>query len=323
MRAPTIEEVMKPYLRYPKVIQQAILRAETHPAFSILTKSGKRVLKDLMTRVCKSNAEEPIKANLEKIASDMQVSYKTVQRAVSALIGAGWLLKQMDNVMGERGNFGLFKSIQYRFTPEFCKIVELPFVDENGNSGNSRESLGNNSGKGDENNDGQKMSDRSYIDFIDLTFTKDQQEISLKNKKNKTPITLPTELCQFSQEFQIEKSLICKARGHAHSRGHKLEDICKVAQERLKAIGVTGWRVYKYLLSMIVKNADYAGRAAQAGRIADVKPKKPSKVAENLKKSHEINDKKLIEETAKLPQGRAAGAAFLQAFLKRGKIQTA
>jgi len=310
MHATAIEEAMKPYLRYPKVIQQSILRAETHPEFSILTKSGKRVLKDLMTRVCKSNAEEPIKANLEKIASDMQVSYKTVQRAVSALIGAGWLQKQMDNVMGERGNFGLFKSIQYRFTPDFCKIVELPCES-------------NRVGEGDESNQGQKMSDRSYNEFIDLTFTKDQKEISLKNKENKTPIKLPSELIEFGNAFQLSKPLICKARGHAHRRGHKLEDICKVAQERLKAVKATGYRVYKYLLSMIVKNSDYAGRAAQAGRIEDVKPKKPSKVAENVKKSLEVAENKVREAVVGLPQGRSANIALMKSLLRQGGITTA
>jgi hypothetical protein len=41
MHIPTIEEVIQPYTHLPKTIQQAILRIETHPSFSVLTKASR------------------------------------------------------------------------------------------------------------------------------------------------------------------------------------------------------------------------------------------------------------------------------------------
>jgi len=122
----TVKEIIEPYLSHPMVIKRAILIATTHPSFSNLTKSNSTILKDLMTRLSTTRGEEPFDVNLSNISKEFNVSYKTVQRTIATLVEAGWMLKQKDNVRGERSNFGCFKSTQYQFTAVFCDLVRLP-----------------------------------------------------------------------------------------------------------------------------------------------------------------------------------------------------
>ncbi|MEO6351923.1 MAG: hypothetical protein ABIO19_03760 [Burkholderiaceae bacterium] len=248
MYAPTIEDIIKPYQQYPKTIQLAILLVDTNPRFLGLTRSMKAVLKALLTRACKNNGATPIKARLDIVAMQADVSAKTVQRTIATLRSAGWLKQVSDG----RSAWGLFTYRCYRFSADLCAIVGLP----------TREKTAPVS-------DGEtKMSDGAV--YVDLTFRKDQQEILFQNRiqnPEANPITLPPEL-QPIIELGVKDTGVCKLRGMAHAKGHKLSDIYLVAKKRLTELKASGNRVYRYLAAMIAnpKATDYTTRARQAER---------------------------------------------------------
>ncbi|BBB70163.1 hypothetical protein UNDYM_5910 (plasmid) [Undibacterium sp. YM2] len=246
MHVPTIHDVIKPYQKYPKVIQQSILRVETHPAFSILTKAGKRVLKCLLTRVNQGNGEIPIRARLDLVAEGADVSYKTVQRTMRILKSLTWL----SPVSPGRTDWGTFSSFRYQFSADFCSLVKLPTKSKTIN----------------QIEDETILSDGTV--YIDLSFKEDQLKISLENK-GKNPITLPEELREM-EKFGIKESGICKLRGLAHTAGYKLEHIWTVARSYCEKFGVNGNRLYLYISKMIQTTSDYEKRALQILRMDEV-----------------------------------------------------
>ena len=247
MLVPTINDVLKPYITYPKAIQQAILLVETHPSFSILTKSGKKVLKCLLTRANQTNGEIPIRARLAIVADTAEVSYKTVQRTMVLLKRIGWISQASDG----RTNWGAFTSLKYQFSSAFCGLVKLPTTELKVSDLPPK----------------TKMSDGGI--YIDLSFKEDQQKISFENRNSK-PITLPEQLREI-ESFGVKETGICKLRGLAYQLGYKLEHIWMVAKLRCTELQLTGGRLYMYLQRMIQTPSDYEARANQAMRLAESK----------------------------------------------------
>jgi hypothetical protein len=247
MYAPTVEDILKPYCQYPTIIQQAILLVETNPRFIGLTRSMKAVLKALLTRASQTNGASPIKARLDTVALQAQVSTKTVERTVKSLRSAGWMIAVTEG----RSAWGVFESKRYQFSNELCQFVGLPVKD--GKTFLPRET---------------SLSDGAV--YVDLTFKKDHSEILFKNRTanpEQHPITLPSELTAIVEAGVSEKA-VCKLRGMATAKGHQLADIFTVAKTQLiktKAIGSNN-RIYRYLAAMIAKPSDYASRAAQIER---------------------------------------------------------
>lgn len=299
MHAPTLEEVMQPYLGCKKTIQQAILRVETHPSFRDLTKTGKRVLKRLVTRMSESDGLTPIKANIQTVANEAEAGYRTVQRVLVQLNEFGWITKLSNNVTGERGQFGYFKTVQYRFSSAFCELVNIPCAQEKTNASANTPTL----------------ADRSLSESFDLNYSKDQQEIRRKSQTEK-PITLPNKLLDIAK-FDVKLPLICKLRGYAHQRGYQLEDVWECARGAIVQTGATGFRVYRYLQTMIAKEVDYASRAWQLGRLHQNKPRKPKELSETVKKSIAQADAMIQNAVAELPKGRAGNIAAMRALLKK------
>jgi hypothetical protein len=308
MHAPTLEEVMQPYLGCKKTIQQAILRVETHPSFRDLTKTGKRVLKQLVTRMSESNGSKPIKANIQNVADEAGAGYRTVQRVLVSLNEFGWIAKVTNNVTGERAKFGGFKSLEYRFSQAFCHLVKIPYSVEESTIEAEDTFIEPST---------PNLADRCLLESFNLSLKEDQQEISKKNKGTK-PITLPTALMDIAK-FDVKLSLICKLRGYAHNRGYKLEHVWECARKAIIDLGATGFRVYRYLQNMIGKDSDYAGRAGQQARLRGEKPRKPSEISKDVKKSIENADKAMQSAVAELPKGRAQNIEAMRALLKNKK----
>ncbi len=252
MLVPTIDDVLKPYVNYPKAIQQAILLVETHPSFSLLTKSGKKVLKCLLTRANQANGEVPIRARLDIVADTAEVSYKTVQRTMGLLKQIGWISQASDG----RTDWGGFTSFKYQFSATFCNLVKLPTKEV----------------KAPDSSPETKMSDGGI--HIDLSFKEDQRKISFENRKTK-PITLPKELREI-ESFGVKETGICKLRGLAYQLGYKLEHIWTVAKSRCTELELTGNRLYMYLQRMIETPSDYAARASQVIRLIESKSEEAS-----------------------------------------------
>lgn len=248
MYTETVADIIQPYQQYPKGIQQAIILAETNPRLRSLTKSMKEVLKALLTRASKTNGTTPIRARIDIVAIQADVSEKTVQRTVAALRTAGWMTQVCDG----RSEHGVFTSRRYQFTEAMCSIVGLP------TKARPAEVLRQQT----------LMSDGPV--YVDLNFKKDHQEILLKNRTDNpeaNPITLPEALHQII-DLGIKASGVCKLRGMAHAKGHDLADIFTVAKKRLGEMQATGGRVFRYLTAMIEnpRPTDYAARASQIER---------------------------------------------------------
>lgn len=244
MYAPTIEDILKPYLQYPSAIQHAILMVDTNPRFLGLTRSMKAVLKALLTRASKADGTTPIRARLDTVAMQADVSTKTVQRTVATLDKAGWMTATTDG----RSEHGVFTSRRYAFSDALCAIVGLPAKGQPAANFPSE----------------TKMSDGPV--YVDLSFKKDQQEILSQNRKNNpatNPIVLPDSLRPIV-ELGVNETGVCKLRGMATAKGYNLADIFTVAKQHLVDLKADGGRVFRYLAAMIdnPKASDYTGRAA-------------------------------------------------------------
>jgi hypothetical protein len=248
MYAPTIEDILKPYLQYPTAIQQAILMVDTNPRFLGLTRSMKAVLKTLLTRASKSDGTTPIRARLDTVAMQADVSTKTVQRTVATLDKAGWMTATTEG----RTEHGVYTSRRYAFSNALCSIVGLPTksrlaADLPGET---------------------KMSDGPI--YVDLSFKKDHQEILSQNRKSNptaNPIVLPKSLRPIV-EMGVKDTGVCKLRGLATAKGYDLADIFTVAKQHLANLKGDSDRIYRYLAAMIdnPKVSNYAARAAQIDR---------------------------------------------------------
>lgn len=239
MHVPTLEDVMAPFRHLPVVIQEAVLRVETHPSFSILTRSQKKVLKSLVSRMSKNDGQALIKIRLDIVADTVGVHYKTVQRALLAFRTFGWL----EEVQGGRNQYGVFTSCRYQFSATLCALVGLQCKEEP--TAKSPHAT--------------KMSSGTV--YVDLTFKKDQQRDSAQKRlQNPSPVELPPALKEIIQHG-IKDTGIAKLRGLAHSAGYKLEDVWTVAKPRITDIGISGVRLYRYLETLIAKSSDYAARA--------------------------------------------------------------
>lgn len=250
MYTPTVEDIVKPYLHYPKAIQKAILLVETNPRFLGLTRSMKAVLKALLTRASRADGTLPIKARLDLVALQANVSTKTVQRAVSAFRAVGWVGQVSDG----RSEYGVYTSRRYQFSADLCRFVGLPTQCQRV-AVVPQETT---------------MSDGAI--YVDLSFKKDQQEILQQNRLQNPEvhqISLPPELHPIIA-LGVKDTGVCKLRGLAHDKGYNLADIFTVARKRLADLQASGGRVYRYLAAMIAnpKPSDYAARASQIARSA-------------------------------------------------------
>lgn len=299
MHIPTIEEVIQPYTHLPKIIQQAILRIETHPSFSVLTKASRAVLRQIITRADKMNAYVPVKANLDRLAQESGCHYRTVQRALSCLYQAGFVTRITDG----RGEFGLWSSNQFRISRQLAAIAGLKYLEEG---------------------EGATADSPDPVNEIEAFYEKsievDRREISDKNR-NKIAISLPDGLLEI-EGHGLNKYGICRLRGHACNRGHDLLNVWLAAKDYVVSKKIQGGRLYKYLIAMIVKNVDYKARALQASRI-DATTKAGSASQDAIRKAEAIAEsiaaaeKKKDDEIASIPKGRGAAMQALME-LKKG-----
>lgn len=247
MRPYALQDIVERFSKYPAEVHAAVTRANTHPDIvSATTGSTRKVLSWLLARASKDNGLRALKARVDRLAQEAEVSEKTVQRAIAAFRELGWLAVPTEE---SRTEMGLYSHRTYFFTPGFCRLVGLPCPGETPEE-TCRET---------------KMSDGGV--YVDLTFKEDQREIQVQNLKGK-PVTLPAELEQACEEFQVRPTGMAKLRGIARMAGHQLEAIITVARDYLRKAGATGNRAYRYLEAMATRQTDYAARAAQAARIA-------------------------------------------------------
>ncbi|MBC7683618.1 MAG: hypothetical protein H7176_00115, partial [Bdellovibrionales bacterium] len=131
-----------------------------------------------------------------------------------------------------------------------CELVHLPTKDKERPEGQHK----------------TEMSDGAI--YVDLSYKKDLQEISIKNRNGEPP-KLPSAVEHIPAETGISATGVCKLLGIAREVGCKLEHVIAVAKPYIAKIGTESpGRSYRYLLKMLLspKKANYAARAAQIER---------------------------------------------------------
>jgi len=266
MLAQTLDDVVSPYLKYPKVIQMALLRLECHPTFRTLPPSTIPVLKAFVTRACKYNGCAPVHAKLGNVADEAGVSYKTVQRVLKACLLLGWVTP-----IGEgRSEYGQFITRWYRFSQAFCELVLLPIKPEKATQEPELPTQET------------EMSDGAI--YKDLSLKKEYQEISIKNR-GENPIKLPPAVEKMPEETGIKPTGICKLLGIAARAGYQLEHVYLIAKPYLQRAGATRSRAFSYMHKMLAnpKKIDYAGKAAQILRAENPQGAKLAQVARSCR----------------------------------------
>lgn len=246
MHAQTLNDVIEPYRHLPTVIQTALLRVETHPTFRTITGGMLKVLKALVTRASATNGTAAIRARLDRVSLEADVSTKTVQRAMRAFNEFGWIEPVSEN----RSEHGVFCSRRYAFSPSFCALVHLPTRDKPA-AALAQET---------------EMSDGAI--YVDLSYKEDLREIAVE-QRGQTPIVLHPDVQVMHAETKILDTGICMLLGMAKKINQKLADVYEVAKPYLVAADITGGRALRYIAAMLDKPIDYAAKAAQARRMTE------------------------------------------------------
>lgn len=249
MRPITIEDVVKPYLHLPSAVQIALVRIETHPTFRAVTKSTLKVLKALVSRASATNGTTIIRARLDRVAEEADVSTKTVQRALRVFHQLNWVSQASEG----RSEYGVFESKRYRLSPALCELVHLP-TKEKPACELARET---------------ELSDGAI--YVDLSLKEDLRETSIKNR-NGDPPKLPAAVEHVPAETGISPTGVCKLLGIARQVGYQLEHVVLFAKPYLARIGTASpGRAYRYLLAMLTnpRQVDYAAKLAQLERMTE------------------------------------------------------
>ena len=289
MLVPAFQELHQKYGHLPSVLQEAVLRANCHLALQkSLTTSCRLVLADLVSRADKKDPALPIKVNLTKVADSIEVSYKTVTRAINTMESLE-LIQRTENTRKRSGRFGASVIL---LSDQLRTLLGLPV---------------------------QKTESVCEQHELEKHF---QQNVASDRKamnrvQDKADVVLPPELLELETKG-IDKYGICRLRGMATKAGHKLEDVWAVGKQYTKEL-IKG-RLFNYLKAMILKADDYAGRAKQLTRM-DMQPK-PEAVHKAVEQSHAAAEKKLQEAIAGKAPGRDAALKEIKVLLSKAPEDT-
>jgi len=289
MFAHAFHDLHQKYGHLPTILQEAVLRANSHLALQkSLTTSCRRVLADLVSRADKKDPARPIKVNLTKVADTVEISYKTVTRAINAMES----LQLIQRVENKRNRSGRFGSSVIELSDQLRNVLGLP---------------------------ARQKESSSEVHILEKHF---QEHVTSDRKatgrvQDKADVVLPEELLEL-EEKGINKYGICRLRGMATKYGHKLEDVWVVGKQYTKEMDKG--RLFNYLKTMIMKADDYAGRAKQLARI--VMQPKPEAMQKAVEQSHAAAEKKLQEAIAGKATGRDAALKEIKVLLSKAPEDT-
>ena len=125
MNTLTYNDMLSAYAPYPAPIRPYLLRAETHPALrSMLTKSSMRIVIDILARAPIAEPLRTLRLRVDHIAHDLELSCKTVTRALNLMRKQGWLKRSPDS--DGRNNWGEFCAGEFVLGNEFRTMLGLP-----------------------------------------------------------------------------------------------------------------------------------------------------------------------------------------------------
>jgi hypothetical protein len=248
----TYNDMLSAYEDYPSPIRPYLLRAETHPDIRAkLTKSFMRVFIDLVARTRIRKPMKEISVSVNKVASELGVSTKTVTRTISLCLECGWL--DQDPLHDGRNRWGKFSARRYLVATPLRKLIGLPTTDEHASSldpGNSSAPRA-----AEVNCVLQSETEMSHGIGVNKCFSK--KEASFNNEAEK-PKGLPADLRPLQRELGIDLFGIFSLMGLAKQVGQRLQDVWIVKRHLLLNSNITGGRAVKYLRSLLNSGDDFA-----------------------------------------------------------------
>lgn len=243
-----VNNLITTYQAYPSAIRPHLLKADTNLFLrDLFTKSGMRILIDILGRTPIHDKSLPIHFRVDRVAASIGISEKTVQRVLSVLMTNKWLLRPSDcDGRNFRGRFSYRKFIVGNELREIMGLSTEKTVDNLSTA--------------------TKMSDGVYVNEK-KAFLK---EASLKEKKN----GLPGDLVEMQESLGLIKNGVCALMNLAKRHGKWLQDVWALKKKSILNAGVTGYRAFAYVKSLILArdvfkrgpNTQSATRAKKDGR---------------------------------------------------------
>jgi hypothetical protein len=280
MPALTYNDVLSTYANYPAPIRPYLLRAETHPTLrATLTKSYMRIIVDIIARAPIAEPTRPLAFRADVIAADLDVTTKTVSRAVSLLRKLGWLKRHPES--DGRNGWGEFCVGQFVLGDELRSMLGLPTAATNqpGAIKNSAPEIPapdtnafpelqkkTNQNVPEFQANQTKMSHGLYrvnkVFKKEAPFSKEAFDTKASKTTPKTnPTKVPADLVALQTELGILPFGIFKLMGMAKAVKQRLQDVWVAKRDQILSSGATEGRAVRYLESLLNSGEDFAYRA--------------------------------------------------------------
>ena len=252
MRKLTYNDMLSAYKDYPAPIRPYLLRAETHPEIRMrLTKSFMRVFIDLVARTRIRKPAKEISVSVQKVATELCVSTKTVTRTISLCIGSGWLVP--DPLHDGRNRWGKYAAKRYLVATPLRDLIGLPTTEvppapESGDKHPAHEV------------NEPKLQDELGTEMshgIEVNNCFFKKEASFNNEAEK-PKGLPADLRPLQNKFGIDLFGIFSLLGLAKQVGQRLQDLLLVKGPHMLSNGILGGRAVNYLRMLLNSGDDFA-----------------------------------------------------------------
>jgi len=271
----TYNDMLGAYAPYPAPIRPYLLRAETHPALNrLLTKSFMRVFIDILGRAPIANPLRALRLRIDVIAKNLDISTRTVDRALSFFKEQGWL--SQDVRCDGRNRFGEFCTKEFILSTDLRNMLGLPTETTLPQTIDQEELSVDNSASE------TKLSHGLYR--VNKVFKKEasfqQGASSIKNQQtnlvsattSQPPVTanpsastkqpkLPADLIEMAETLQITPHGICALMRLAKQANQRLQDVWRVKRDQLLNSGAKEGRAFCYLRHLLSTGEDFAFRA--------------------------------------------------------------
>ncbi len=226
----------------------------------MLTKSFMRIVIDLLARAPIADPARSLNLRVDNVAADLDVSTKTVTRALNHLRKLGWLSRKPGT--DGRNNRGEFACGEFVLGEELRAMLGLPTLQPKAVA-DSREPEPEpveNTPKETE------MSPGVYT--VNKVFLKEasfQKEASHKTSR-KTP-KIPADLTALNTELGIDLYGICALMRLANTVKQRLQDVWIARRDSIRSAGATGGRAYDYFEFLLNTGEDFALPGAAEKRL--------------------------------------------------------
>jgi len=287
----TYNDVLSAYAHYPAPIRPFLLRTETHPTLRMkLTKSFMRIMVDIVARAPIADPTRALIFRADVIANDLDVTTKTVSRAVSLFRQLGWLTRYPGT--DRRNNWGEFCAGEFLLSDELRTMLGLPttFTTESQPTGtasmvveqhpalpnpNENQQLGSVEihtavpKKEEENSPNETEMSPGHIRVNkvckqEASFSTEAFDSKPEKATPKTnPVSIPADLRDFHTELQIDLRGICKLMQLAKSTKQRLQDIWIAKRDQLLNSGAKQGRAFNYVKFLLQCGEDFSFVARQ------------------------------------------------------------